>query len=172
MIRKANQSDAKDIAVLGKSTFFETFGDHPLNKPEDVKSYLDESFTEEAILKELNDQDVTYFLAELNSSLVGYAKIKQNVTDNGVIGKKPMELCRIYVLKNFLGKGVGKELMLRCLKEAEDNKNDVVWLGVWEFNPTAQEFYKKFGFSKCGEHVFLLGSDPQTDHIFQRSMSN
>jgi ribosomal protein S18 acetylase RimI-like enzyme len=167
MIRTANIGDVNRIIEFGRETFLEAFGDHPLNNPNDVTSYLDEAFTVEAVTNEINDPDSTFFLAETDSTLVGYAKIKQNVVDNGVTGSKPMEICRIYVSKKLIGKGIGKELMLKCLKAAEENKNDVVWLGVWEFNPTAQEFYKKFGFSRCGEHVFQLGSDPQTDWIFQ-----
>jgi ribosomal protein S18 acetylase RimI-like enzyme len=45
-----------------------------------------------------------------------------------------------------------------------------MWLGVWTKNFRAQEFYRKFGFTKCGEHVFVLGSDPQTDWVMSRSL--
>ena len=44
-----------------------------------------------------------------------------------------------------------------------------VWLGVWEKNPRAIAFYKKFGFEQIGEHVFLLGSDPQRDIILHKT---
>jgi ribosomal protein S18 acetylase RimI-like enzyme len=44
----------------------------------------------------------------------------------------------------------------------------VVWLGVWERNPKAIAFYKKFGFREVGAHVFPLGSDPQRDVVMAR----
>jgi ribosomal protein S18 acetylase RimI-like enzyme len=172
IIRKGTLDDVNKIASFGRETFLDTFLNHPVNKHEDVMSYVDEAFTVEAITNEVNDKDCTFFLAELeDNTLVGYAKVKQNVRDNGVVGEKPMELCRIYVSKEHKGRGIGKELMLKCLSVAEENKNDVVWLGVWEYNTAAQEFYSKFGFKKCGEHIFQLGSDPQTDWIYQRSMA-
>ena len=30
---------------------------------------------------------------------------------------------------------------------------DVMWLGVWEYNPRAQRFYEKNGFRIVGSHV-------------------
>ena len=171
MIREAKPEDIPNIIAFGRQAFLDTFHGHPKNKHEDVMSYVDESFTTEAFTKEFQDPASTFLLAEIDSKLVGYAKIKQNVYDNGVVGSRPMEVCRIYVAKNQIGKGIGKELMLECLSRAKSNKNDVVWLGVWEFNPTAIDFYKKFGFERCGEHVFQLGSDPQTDWIFQLKLN-
>jgi RimJ/RimL family protein N-acetyltransferase len=44
----------------------------------------------------------------------------------------------------------------------------VVWLGVWERNPRAIAFYKKFGFLEVGVHVFPLGFDPQRDIVMSR----
>jgi ribosomal protein S18 acetylase RimI-like enzyme len=42
-----------------------------------------------------------------------------------------------------------------------------MWLGVWEHNPRAIAFYHKHGFVDVGDHVFLLGEDPQTDIIME-----
>ena len=47
---------------------------------------------------------------------------------------------------------------------------DVMWLGVWEYNPRAQRFYEKNGFRVVGSHVFQLGSDPQTDLLMQQEL--
>lgn len=45
---------------------------------------------------------------------------------------------------------------------------DVVWLGVWEHNPCALAFYRKWQFEVAGEHVFRLGDDPQRDLLMRR----
>lgn len=42
------------------------------------------------------------------------------------------------------------------------------WLGVWERNDRAIRFYARHGYERCGEHVFQLGDDAQTDYIMQR----
>jgi ribosomal protein S18 acetylase RimI-like enzyme len=48
------------------------------------------------------------------------------------------------------------------------HRADVAWLGVWERNPKAIAFYRKFGFQEVGEHVFPLGSDAQRDIVMSR----
>ena len=40
-----------------------------------------------------------------------------------------------------------------------------LWLGVWEKNDRARAFYAKCGFADVGEHIFLFGTDPQTDRV-------
>ena len=50
-----------------------------------------------------------------------------------------------------------------CFERATRHGRDVMWLGVWEYNPRAQRFYEKNGFQIVGKHVFQLGADPQTD---------
>jgi len=58
-----------------------------------------------------------------------------------------------------------------CLERASAEDRDVMWLGVWEFNPRAQRFYEKNGFRIVGKHVFQLGTDPQTDLLMQKEIS-
>ncbi len=96
--------------------------------------------------------------------------MKRNFHEEGVTGASPIELCRLYNLQEFIGKGIGKSLMLKCLEFAEENRHDTIWLGVWESNNLAINFYRKFGFEKCGEHVFRLGNDLQTDWLMQRNL--
>lgn len=168
IIRFANSKDAETLARIAWKSFFDAFADHPKNAPEDMKSYMDEAFSEAAIAEDLAVKDTVYFVAELAGKMVGYAKLKQNSREECVSGERPIELCRLYSLNEYIGKGIGKSLMLKCLDFAKESENDVMWLGVWEFNFRAQEFYKKFGFKKCGEHVFQLGSDPQIDWVLQK----
>jgi ribosomal protein S18 acetylase RimI-like enzyme len=55
-----------------------------------------------------------------------------------------------------------------CLKEAEAQRHDRIWLGVWERNLQAIAFYERWGFVRVGEKTFVLGTDPQTDHVMAR----
>lgn len=167
-IRRANLNDASILAKVGWQSFEEAFAEHPKNHPDDMRSYMNKAFSLETISEELYNKDTIYLIAEINRETAGYAKLEFDVREDCVTGKKPVELCRLYALDKFIGKGIGKNLMLEFFKLAENKSCDVAWLGVWEYNFRAQEFYKKFGFEKCGEHIFQLGSDPQTDWIFQK----
>lgn len=167
-VRKANLADAEILAKIGWQSFDEAFSEHPENHPDDMKIYMDEAFSVETISEDLRDEKTVYLIAEADGEAAGYAKIKFDVREDCIEGEKTLELCRLYALDKFIGKGIGKSLMLEFFKLAEETKRDTVWLGVWEYNYRAQEFYKKFGFEKCGEHVFQLGSDPQTDWVLQK----
>jgi ribosomal protein S18 acetylase RimI-like enzyme len=60
--------------------------------------------------------------------------------------------------------------MSTCLHHAKEHGHDRVWLGVWELNARAIAFYEKWGFEKFGEHVFMLGTDPQTDFMMRKKL--
>ncbi len=169
-IRPATIEDAEILAKVGWQSFHEAFAKHPANRPQDMKIYMDEAFSLESISSDLTEKDTIYFVAEIENEMVGYAKLKQNWREEGITGDQPIELCRIYALQKFIGKGIGKALMLKCLEFAKENGHDIIWLGVWGLNYTALKFYTKFGFEKCGEHIFLLGHDPQTDWLMQRKV--
>jgi ribosomal protein S18 acetylase RimI-like enzyme len=68
-------------------------------------------------------------------------------------------------MAHLIGKGVGKILMQSCLDVAKEKSKEVVWLGVWEKNQRAIDFYTKWGFEKFGETSFLLGTDVQCDWL-------
>lgn len=169
-VRLAQSEDAEILSKIGWQSFNEAFADHPKNHPDDMKIYMDEAFSVETISKDLQESNTFYLIAELENETAGYAKIKFDTREDCVSGDKPVELCRLYALDKFIGKGVGKTLMTEILRLAGEKNCDTIWLGVWEFNYRAQEFYKKFGFDKCGEHVFLLGTDPQIDWVLQRKI--
>lgn len=169
-IRRAVESDVASLAKVAWQAFDEAFSDHPANRPEDMKAYMEKAFSEETLRGEMSDPANIYFVAEISGELVGYSKLTDGATERCVGSSRPIELSRLYCLDAFIGTGIGRSLMQTCLEFAKSNGNDVMWLGVWEFNYRAQEFYAKFGFSRCGEHVFLLGTDAQTDWVMSKSL--
>ena len=84
--------------------------------------------------------------------------------------EKALEIERIYAVREYIGKNVGKVLLDDCLQWAKQQGSTVVWLGVWEHNPRAIAFYKKWGFEKFGEHKFVLGTDSQIDWLMKREL--
>jgi ribosomal protein S18 acetylase RimI-like enzyme len=166
-IRQATVEDTDVLVQIARKSFFGAFAHLPENSPEVLKSYMDKTYTSEAFSAEMADVDVIYFVSEIEGKLIGYAKLKQNSRKEGVMGGNPIELCRLYNLQEFIGNGVGKASLLKCFEFAGENRHDTIWLGVWEDNTSAINFYCKFGFEKCGEHVFQLSEDPQADWLMQ-----
>lgn len=169
-IRTAKTEDALMLAELAWQTFWDAFKDHPANAPEDMKAYMDAAFSVEQVAIELADTTSIFLVAEIDGKPAGYAKLLRDHTEPGITAERPIELCRLYSHQAFLGKGVGAALMDECFAVARENGYDVIWLGVWEFNPRAQAFYTKNGFRAVGSHVFQLGSDPQTDLLMQKEL--
>lgn len=167
-IRYAVSSDADLLAELGARTFAETFIQD--NTPEDMAAYLASSFNFEKQTAELADPLSTFLIAEIDGIAAGYAKLHSGEALDGIQGDKPIELVRLYVSKDWLGHGVGKVLMQRCLDEAKKLNHRTIWLGVWEHNARALAFYRKWDFREVGDHIFQLGSDPQRDILMERAV--
>jgi GNAT superfamily N-acetyltransferase len=167
-IRRAGAVDAGLLVELGARTFSETFAAD--NKPEDMAAYLASSFNPARQAAELNDPASTFLIAEVGGVAAGYAQLHAGEPAEGVGGAKPVELLRLYVSREWLGRGVGGALMRACVDEARRAGHETIWLGVWERNGRAQAFYRKWDFRAVGEQVFQLGSDAQTDILMERTV--
>jgi len=170
-IRLATLEDAKLLTDLSYTTFWDAFAHHPKNAPDDLAHYMRQAFNLEQITDELADSKSIFLVAELGGKPAGYAKLIVGSIEGGITATRPIELSRLYSHQEFIGKGVGQDLMDACFERARRHAHDVMWLGVWEFNPRAQRFYEKNGFRIVGRHTFQLGSDPQTDLLMQKEIA-
>jgi ribosomal protein S18 acetylase RimI-like enzyme len=170
MIEIKITDDAEMVAELARSTFWDAFKDHPKNAPHDMADYMAKAFSVEHVRSELSDPQNIFLVAEIENKPAGYAKLIRDNIEPGVTAERPIELGRLYVHQEFLGKGIAPALIEKCYETGRELGHDVIWLGVWEFNPRAQAFYKKQGFRFVGKHVFLLGSDPQNDLLMQKDL--
>jgi len=94
---------------------------------------------------------------------LNFGQAQTEVKDN-----KALEIERIYVLKEFQGKKVGQLLYEKAMQIAIQKNAAYVWLGVWEKNPKAINFYKKNSFVEFDKHLFMLGNDQQTDIMMRK----
>ncbi len=168
VIREASFEDAPRIASLAQRTFLAAFLAH--NDPMDMHSYVQEALSVMKISQELVEEGSVFFVAEskIDRAMVGYAKLRPGADDVPNLGPAPVELQRIYLDENAIGKGIGTALMKRCLSRAIADGYRTLWLGVWEENHLALSFYRKWGFEVIGEHVFRLGTDDQVDLVLER----
>lgn len=160
-IEKVNLTDLKSLQKIGRKTFQETFGN--ANSEEDMQNYLEEGFSKEKLTSELKNKDTEFYFALLNTEIIGYLKINFAEAQTEIKDKNALEIERIYVLQEFHGKQVGQVLFEKALEIVKDKKLSYIWLGVWEENPRAIQFYQKNGFVAFDKHIFKLGEDLQTD---------
>lgn len=169
-IRSASVNDAALLTELGSRLFEQAFG--AVNEPENMRDYLAHAFTVGEQTAELADAERATFIAvDSTGTAIGYAMMRRNRPAAGVAGAAPGELQRIYVDRQWHGRGVGDTLMARCVEQARAWECDAFWLGVWQENPRAIAFYRRAGFETVGVQTFMLGRDIQHDFIMARSLS-
>lgn len=161
IIKKARLSDINQLQKIGRQTFFETFSAE--NSEEDMTKYLDEGFSIAKLTDELHDTNAEFYFARFEGNVIGYLKLNFGSSQTELKDNAAIEIERIYVLTQFHGKGVGQKLYDKALEIARQKSADYIWLGVWEKNPRAINFYEKNGFSEFDQHIFKLGDDEQTD---------
>ena len=168
-IRLATAADNGLLANLGAQTFFDSFAAD--NTPENMAAYLAASFSPQKQAAELADPANVFLIAETAGAAAGYARLKEGPPPECIRGARPIEIVRFYSVAAWIGRGVGAALMQACLAEAGRRGCDTVWLDVWERNPRAIVFYRKWGFEQAGTQTFRLGDDLQHDLILQRPVN-
>ena len=169
-IIKVILKDIEQLQKIGRQTFLETFAES--NTKENMKTYLEEGFSNEKLATELADNDSEFYFAMLKNEVIGYLKLNFGKSQTELKDNRALEIERIYVSKEFHGKSVGQILYDKAIQIAEKKNADYVWLGVWEENPRAISFYKKNGFIEFDKHIFMLGNDKQTDIMMKLKLKD
>lgn len=167
-IRFATIEDASLIADLSRKTFYETFG--YVNTKEDMDKFMNEQFTREKLMREVEEPGNTFLLAFDGDVPVGYVRMREGKKFPEFEDKDSIEIARIYSVNTYLGTGVGQQLMRQCIFIAKELKKEIIWLGVWKKNLRAITFYTKWGFEKFSEQDFLLGNDLQKDWLLMKKL--
>ena len=168
-ITTIKQSEIPLLRTIAEETFIDTFADD--NQPENIRAYVEKSFTLEQTTQEFNTTDSHFFFARIDPdihssidhNIAGYLKLNYGEAQTEHDLQNSVEIERIYARPNHQGKGVGKALMQHSITQARHAGASWLWLGVWERNSHAIEFYKRQGFQPFGQHDFYMGSELQHD---------
>lgn len=167
-VKPAQEADLPALALLESRTFRETFGN--VYDRKDLEIFLSEKKSLSAITAAFNRPGCMYFILRDKDNAAGFIQLNlHRQPDNGTLLPEPvMELEKIYVLTEYLGKGYGKILMDHAIAIAGKNFVRTLWLGVWEHNHRALAFYQKQGFSAFGEHHFTVGRQTDRDLLMAK----
>ncbi len=163
-------NDLSQLQTISRQTFFETFSAN--NTEENMAKYLAEELSLEKLTTELNNPNSAFYFAMLGSTVIGYLKLNFGQSQTELKDDRAVEIERIYVLKAYHGKSVGQLLYNKAIQVARETNADYVWLGVWEENLRAINFYKKNGFVAFDKHIFRLGNDEQTDLMMKLELKD
>ncbi|MFM2393488.1 MAG: hypothetical protein RLZZ546_1470 [Bacteroidota bacterium] len=160
-IKKVDETEVEQLQSLSRQTFSETFSGS--NSKENMDKYLNENLSIQKVSEELNNENSHFFFIKDGERNIGYLKLNLGPSQTELKDETAIEIERIYVMQEFQGKKVGQQLYDKAIQIAKDKKACYVWLGVWEENHKAIQFYNKNGFEVFDKHMFVLGDEKQTD---------
>ena len=161
VINKIGIEQIDQLQQIGRQTFSETYAES--NSAENMAKYLEEAYSYEKLSVELNDPNSAFYFAMMDKDVIGYLKLNFGASQTDLKDNNALEIERIYVLREFHGKKIGQLLFDKAIEVAKAQHVAYVWLGVWEENKRALQFYTKNGFIEFDQHVFVLGDEAQTD---------
>jgi len=165
-IREAKNSDLIPLIKMARTAFLQAFIKG--NKIENVNSYLEKAFTVKQFTEEFDTSASTFFIAELDEKIIGYIKLNLTPAQTDIHDPESLEIARLYLLEDVVGKGFGVQLLTLAFDFARKHHKKYVWLGVWEHNLNAIKFYHKHGFEKFSDHPFQFGDELQTDWLMRK----
>jgi diamine N-acetyltransferase len=165
-VRIAELKDAELVADMSRQTFYDSFSRE--NSKEDMDRFMNEQFTKESLMKEVGAERNIFLLAYEGDEPVGYVRMRENNIPPELGTDQAIEVARIYAVQTAIGKGVGRVLMQKCIDIATEKKHHTIWLGVWEHNQRAIDFYTRWGFEIFADHEFILGNDVQKDWLMKK----
>lgn len=167
-IRVCKHDDLSELRAISYKTFHETFKNQ--NSEENMTAYLEKAFNSKVLAEELSHPLSTFFFIYYEEELAGYLKVNVGDAQSEDMGDESLELERIYIWSKFQKRGLGKYLLNKALEIALEQQKRKVWLGVWEKNQNAIDFYKNMGFHPAGAHSFYMGEEEQTDYIMVKTI--
>lgn len=164
--RTATVDDAEALARLGTDTFTDTFGH--LYQPNDLEIFL-QNHSSANWAKELADSAFAVRVAEVDGTMVGYAKLGPPHLPFEPRGEAA-ELRQLYVLEEMKGQGVAHTLIEWVIERARERRADHLYLSVFTENLRARRFYEKLGFEPEGTYAFMVGSHADEDIVMRLAL--
>lgn len=170
IFKKCTIEDLDILIEMSKATFIDAFEKD--NNPNDFKRYIAGAFNKEQITSELLNPNSSFYFMLLDAvGYVGYIKLNRKEAQKEPFDADAIELERIYVLKEFQGKELGRDALEIVIDIATYQKASCLWLGVWEQNTRAISFYENYGFIKFDKHPYLIGEDEQYDWMMKLDLA-
>lgn len=164
--REATSADVEALAAFARESWVATFG--TLYPKEDLDAYLAKSFGADIQRAQIATPGECYLLACEGEEIVGYCRM--GGVDMPVDPTDAVELHRLYVHERVKGRGVAQALMDQAIAWAKARGAGAIYLSVWENNPRAQAFYRRYGFEDHSEWSFMVGSVADRDLIWKLTL--
>ncbi|MGB5821598.1 MAG: GNAT family N-acetyltransferase [Saonia sp.] len=131
---------------VGKASYTQHY--MHLWKNRDPSPYINNSFTLDVLHKEMEDDNIGSFIIQDEEQPVGILKIIKDCSVATFPKEEALLLEKIYILKQYSGKGIGKQIIHFVETYARKLGKRILWLDAMANSPALQ-FYLKNGFYKA-----------------------
>lgn len=116
-----------------------------------IEYMLDQMYSTKEISRHLNSENYHYYIIKEEDQVTGFIGFEFHYEPGTT------KLHRIYLLEDFIGKGLGKKALSFLKEEVADSSDKRIILNVNKDNP-AKAVYESQGFSVFEEKVFDIGN--------------
>ncbi len=143
-ISKAGSADLRELQQIGIDSYLPHYAH--LWKENNADWYLNKCFGDEFLAKEITDANVEYYIISAEEKNIGILKLvlQKTLPDSDI--ENALYLEKLYFIKEWTGKGVGRELMNFTFERAKELNRDCVWLVAMDTADKPVAAYKRAGF--------------------------
>lgn len=144
-IRKLGGEQIQEVREIGIKSYLPHYTH--LWKPGGIEWYMERCFSDKSLQKDLSNPNIEYYIVENDGENIGIVKLvlKKALPDSDI--ENALYLEKIYFVKEWTGKGVGRKLIEFALHRAEELRRDCVWLMAMDTSAKPIKAYENSGFS-------------------------
>jgi ribosomal protein S18 acetylase RimI-like enzyme len=159
--------DTSLLCQLGAQTWLQAHERYEPHKNAERFMYVERAFSWEQILCELQNPEFHFFKVMVNENCVGYIKTNPALPGFATTHSPSVQLERLYLLKDVVGKGVGTAVLNQLKAIIKQQGYNSLWLSVYTLNAPAIAFYEKSGFKKIGTKMFQLATTQSPNFVYE-----
>lgn len=143
-IKSAEAANIAELRDIGIRSYLPHYSH--LWKPGGVEWYLNRCFSDEALQNDFSNPNIEYYIIADERQNVGILKLvlQKPLLDSEIANALYLE--KIYLIKEWTGKGAGNKLIQFTFKRAKELNRECVWLMAMDTADKPVAAYQKAGF--------------------------
>ncbi len=163
----ALRSDSQLLSVLFKTVYINTYGSEGVTY--EFANFIETQFSSHTIKSRVDGTASSLWVAKYKDNPVGAIQVEYTnpcPMNQAIIP----EINKLYILRDFFGKGIGQKLMQLAESHLKKNGYDRVWLWVLESNLRAIDFYNKQGYMDIGTAYFQMSQNRYKNKVMIKNL--
>lgn len=157
MIRKATESDCKNLAALAIQVWLNTYAREGINQI--VSDHVLTTFNEQHFKDQLAQEGFSVYVYCDEQNLLGFIAI--DLLSQWGSSEHGFEIATLYVQNRQQGRGIGRAL----LNFVGSQFAPCYWLTTWAHNVEGLSFYQHLGFEDIGVSYFELAGEQHENRV-------